>query len=54
MQALLGQNGIFLACPADNGGGETICTNAVGVGALDDPFQSIRTNSVGTGVLDGP
>jgi len=29
MQALLGQNGIFLACPLDKVGVEAICRNAV-------------------------
>ena len=61
MQALLGQNGIFLACPSDKvGGGNELhkrgmgrrprrrtCSNAVGEG-LAPPVQTVIANGIGT------
>jgi len=36
---------IFIACPADNGVGETVCSNAVGAG-LAPPVQTLIANEI--------
>ena len=46
MQALLGQNGIFLACPSDKVGGETFLHRSGRGRRLDDPFKQFAETRI--------